>query len=86
MNTFTQQSGIAMITMYVGRLLSKLADQTDGQFPISPAVGGNCIGIASCVFSFLAAPLVKYVGRKWIMVIGCLGMGSSHIMAGVSLM
>ena len=85
-NTFTQQSGIAMITMYVGSLLGRLADQTNGAFPISPAVGGNCIGIASCIFSFLAGPLVKYMGRKWIMVLGCFGMGFSHIMAGVSLM
>ena len=75
-----------MITMYAGRLLGKLAEQTNGEFPISPAVGGNCIGIASCIFSFLAGPLVGYVGRKWIMVIGCFGMGFSHIMAGVSVM
>ena len=75
-----------MITMYVNRLLVKMSEQTNGEFPITPAVGGNCVGIASCVFSFLAALLVKFVGRKMIMVIGCFGMGFSHITAGIALM
>ena len=86
MNTFVQQSGISAVLMYINRMLVKIGDQTNGEFPISPKIGAICIGVASCVFAFFGALVVRFLGRKTICVVGCFGMGVAHCTAGIALL
>ena len=85
-HTFVQQSGISAVLMYINRMLVKINDQTGGDFPISPLMGAYCVGIASCIFAFVGALVVKCMGRKMTFVVGFFGMGFSHILAGIALL
>ena len=67
-------------------MLAKIGDQTGGEFPISPYAGAASIGIVSCIFAFVGAPVVKFMDRKTIFVMGCFGMGFSHILAGLAIL
>ena len=72
--------------MYFNRMLVKLDEQTGGDFPISPLMGTYCVGIACCIFAFLGVIVIKFFGRRTIYIVGCFGMGFSHVVAGIALL
>ncbi|MCK4751094.1 MAG: sugar porter family MFS transporter [Bacteroidales bacterium] len=58
---------------------------TQAGYPVSDVLFNIVItGSVMLVFTFIAIGTVDRVGRKWLMLIGCIGMGVSEILLGLS--
>ena len=85
LNVFNQQSGIGILTVYATRLLILIHEQTNNEFPISPLVGTIIIGVACALFAILGAIIVKFVGRRKILIIGSAAMAICMTTVGLGI-
>lgn len=85
LSCFNQLSGVNAVNIYANRLLENLKEVSDGQFPITPAVGTYIIGFANFGGAFLAIFPVMFFGRKTLLLAGQIGMAVSLILSAIFL-
>ena len=71
-NIFNQYAGVSPVLMYAGRLLEKFSKAGNGasEFPITPLAGSIIIGFTSMISTMFAFFVIKYFGRKALLVMG----------------
>lgn len=81
----SQMGGIVLISVYIYSMIGNILEETNGEFPITPVLGGFTLVAFSFISSLLVLIVIPRFGRKTLGIASCIGMAFFNGSAGLCL-